>query len=287
MVHNAKVNITLPHRLTADKREIKDFPKLPSATSFIRRTLSVIPKEGKGVGNEIKGYYCKQKKTLLKDFNQTIELVKSVQKYSEKTTDSLQNELISEYEKIIPAIPYFKGYRQRMFNNMLIVTSQILAAYRVLKRYDKKPEEIWEVCYKALRLRLQEIPKWKRWLMKQFWHTIFGAMLKRRGKRNLKETLGNFELEYINGDGENFDYGINYKKCGHFEFLKQQGAEEIFPYVCLVDIALSDAFGWGLIRSQTIGDGCTYCDFRFKKGSVTQITSKTPEVQKVIDKLAY
>ena len=26
-------------RLTADKREIKDFPKLPSATSFIRKTL--------------------------------------------------------------------------------------------------------------------------------------------------------------------------------------------------------------------------------------------------------
>jgi len=25
--------------LTADKREIKDFPKLPSATSFIRKTL--------------------------------------------------------------------------------------------------------------------------------------------------------------------------------------------------------------------------------------------------------
>jgi len=29
-------------RLTADKREIKDFPKLPSATSFIRKTLSEI-----------------------------------------------------------------------------------------------------------------------------------------------------------------------------------------------------------------------------------------------------
>jgi len=25
--------------ITADKREIKDFPKLPSATSFIRKTL--------------------------------------------------------------------------------------------------------------------------------------------------------------------------------------------------------------------------------------------------------
>jgi|GEM_PF-2238083 len=29
--------------ITADKREIKDFPKLPSATSFIRKTLSEIP----------------------------------------------------------------------------------------------------------------------------------------------------------------------------------------------------------------------------------------------------
>ena len=28
--------------LTADKREIKDFPKLPSATSFIRKTLGDI-----------------------------------------------------------------------------------------------------------------------------------------------------------------------------------------------------------------------------------------------------
>jgi hypothetical protein len=28
--------------ITADKREIKDFPKLPSATSFIRKTLSEI-----------------------------------------------------------------------------------------------------------------------------------------------------------------------------------------------------------------------------------------------------
>jgi len=26
-------------RITADEREIKDFPKLPSATSFIRKTL--------------------------------------------------------------------------------------------------------------------------------------------------------------------------------------------------------------------------------------------------------
>jgi len=31
-------------QITADKREIKDFPKLPSATSFIRKTLCAIRK---------------------------------------------------------------------------------------------------------------------------------------------------------------------------------------------------------------------------------------------------
>jgi len=36
-----------------------------------------------------------------------------------------------------------------------------------------------------------------------------------RAKRNVKETLCNFELEYIKGDGEYYDYGINYTKCGH------------------------------------------------------------------------
>jgi len=37
-----KVKYLQQQRITANKREIKDFPKLPSATSFIRKTLSEI-----------------------------------------------------------------------------------------------------------------------------------------------------------------------------------------------------------------------------------------------------
>jgi hypothetical protein len=43
-------------RLTADKREIKDFPKLPSATSFIRKPLIALGlKVAKGCGTELGG----------------------------------------------------------------------------------------------------------------------------------------------------------------------------------------------------------------------------------------
>ena len=40
-------------RLTADKREIKDFPKLPSATSFIRETLyAIFPQNSLEIDND-------------------------------------------------------------------------------------------------------------------------------------------------------------------------------------------------------------------------------------------
>ena len=52
------------------------------------------------------------------------------------------------------------------------------------------------------------------------------------------------------------------------------------------DIALSDAMGWGLIRTETLADGCERCDFRFKKGGKTRISSKTAEVQATIEKIS-
>ena len=61
------------------------------------------------------------------------------------------------------------------------------------------------------------------------------------------------------------------------------GGEEFAPYICMSDIALSDGMGWGLTRTQTLADGCDHCDFRMKKGAKTQISSRTPEVQKAID----
>lgn len=52
-----------PHRLTADKRvgSCRASPKLPSATSFIRRTLSEIGRKKVFIG----GVYLKGSKTII------------------------------------------------------------------------------------------------------------------------------------------------------------------------------------------------------------------------------
>ena len=56
-------------------------------------------------------------------------------------------------------------------------------------------------------------------------------------------------------------------------------------YVCLSDMALSDAMGWGLKRTETLADGCDKCDFRFRKGAATEISSRTPKLQALINKI--
>ncbi|NIO39248.1 MAG: hypothetical protein GTO41_03020, partial [Burkholderiales bacterium] len=82
-----------------------------------------------------------------------------------------------------------------------------------------------------------------------------------------------------------FDFGVNYLKCGNYQFAIKHGGEAFAPYICMSDVALSEGMGWGLRRTQTLADGCNHCDFRFRKGAPTQITSKTPEVQKLIEKI--
>ena len=109
--------------------------------------------------------------------------------------------------------------------------------------------------------------------------------MQRRAEENQKLRFGDFEVRYVMGDGKEFDWGVDYLGCGNYKFVKDHGGEEFTPYVCMSDIALSDAMGWGLIRTETLADGCKRCDFRFKKGGKTKISSTIPKVQATIEKI--
>jgi len=209
-----------------------------------------------------------------------------VARYGKEVAGTLQREGRQEYEKLIPEIPYIKGLRARLFNSFLLITAQELATYKAMKKHGKAPEEAWELCHEALRLRMAEIPQWKRWLLKRFMFSLLvRKVVASRARRQQKVRFGDFEVEYLIGEGDEFDFGVNYLQCGNHTFLKRHGGDEFAPYVCMSDIVLSDAMGWGLIRTQTLADGCHHCDFRFKKGAATQISSKTPEVQEAIERI--
>jgi len=233
-------------------------------------------------------YYASRKSQLLKDFDKTANLVRSsiISKYGLDFANTLYRDTRQEYEMLIPQIPHLEGVRGGPLNSFLRITAQEIALYKAMKKHGKTAGETWEICHEALRLRMEKYPRIKRWL---FGRIMYTGILKKR-VRKLAATgkrlrFGDFEVRYVIGDGEYFDFGVDYVVCGNYKLAKDQGAEEFAPYICMSDIALSDAMEWGLIRTETLADGCERCDFRFKKGSKTQISSKTPEVQATIERI--
>jgi hypothetical protein len=240
------------------------------------------------MANQQTNYYTPRKAELLRDFDRTADLVKDavVSRYGQELTEMLYHDIREEYASLIPHIPHIEGFRARALNTFLVIAAQELAVYKGMKKHAKTAEDAWDICHDALRLRMAQYSPIKRWLLKR---GMFSGMVKRRFQQQAEvgEThhFGDFQVRYLRGNGEDFDIGVDYIACGIYTFILAHGGEEFAPYVCLSDIALSDAMDWGLIRTETLADGCQRCDFRFKKGGTTQISSTTPAVQATIDKI--
>jgi len=238
--------------------------------------------------SQVSGYYNGREEKLLNAFDATCALMKAslVERYGQELGNTLQTEVRREYEKLIPEIPYITDFRARALNTFLLISAQELATYKAMKKHGKPPGEAWELCHEALRLRMESFPHWKRRLLRRFMFSrLVSKIVARRARNKQKVCFGDFEIEYLIGERDEFDFGVNYLQCGNLNFVKRHGAEEFAPYVCMSDIALSEAMGWGLVRTQTLADGCPHCDFRFKKDAVTQISSKTPQVQEAIERI--
>ena len=68
----------------------------------------------------------------------------------------------------------------------------------------------------------------------------------------------------IEGDGREFDYGMDFTECAIKKFFHVLCADELTPYVCSLDYAMSNAFGQGMKRTMTLAEGGKKCDFRYK-----------------------
>lgn len=234
-------------------------------------------------------YYVSRKPKMLKDFDKTANLVRNsvVASYGPDFADTLYQETRREYEALIPQIPHIEGIRGSMLNSFLRITAQEVAVYQAMKKQGKTAGEAWEICHEALRLRMKQFPKIKRWLLARcMFSSLVKKIARKRAEKGQQIKTGDFETKFVIGDGEKFDFGVDYVACGNYKFVLDQGAEEFAPYVCMSDITLGNALGWGLIRTETLADGCERCDFRFKKGGKTRISSKTPQVQSTIERIS-
>lgn len=232
--------------------------------------------------------YNHQTSRLLKDFDTTSNLMRDylMESCGQDLAGTIIQDARQEYEQIIPVVPFIEGMHARALNSFLLITAQEVAAYKAMKKNGKGPSEAWEICHKAIERRMERFPAIKRWFLKRLMRSRFlMRRVRKRVERQEQYKFGEFKIKYLLGDGTEFDWGVDYVACGNYNLAKTLGAEEFAHFVCMSDIALGNALEWGLVRTQTLADGCGSCDFRFKKGSKTRITSKTPEVQATIDRI--
>ncbi len=230
--------------------------------------------------------YVSQKPRLLKNFDKSISRIRPVliSHYGEEQVNTLIRDSHQEYETLIPQIPYIG--EKSPFLVLLLPTIRCLAIYRALQNQGKTVEDAGQIIFEMSEAELKSIPRLVRRLLSFFWFSPwFSKRLKKRAKESQeREYPGNFVMNYIEGDGQKYDYGIDYIECANVKFLQVQGALELAPYICATDKMVSEMLGWGLSRSMTIAEGCEKCDFRFKKGGQTfvQVPQSSKQVKQNI-----
>ncbi len=221
----------------------------------------------------VDNYYTSRKSKLLKEFDKSAKRVRGVfvARYSEELASEMLKDARQEYAALIPQLPYIGG--KQPFTQFIISSGWFLAMYRALKRHGETVEQIGKLTYEASEVFLEAYPAFLRRFLGHmtFSRRYLRKLRKRATESQKRQYAGDYVYTCIEGDGKEFDFGVDYLECGTCKFLDAQGASELAPYLCLADILYSEALGWGLARTRTLAEGRDRCDFRFKQGGETRI----------------
>ncbi len=224
---------------------------------------------------QFEGYYTSQTNKLLKDFDQLIKKVRDpiVARYGEQEAGRMMRMAGEEYRQLIPSLPYVGG--EQPFTQFVIASGWFLSFYKVMQSKGASVQESGELAYLLSQTYLQRVPGFARRLLG---YMTFSRRYKARLRQRALESQihpypRGYRYNYIEGDGVNFDYGVDYHQCATWTLFQEQGAAKLTPYLCACDYLYSELLGWGLTRTTTLGEGGSVCDFRFKRGGPTRIHS--------------
>ena len=185
--------------------------------------------------------------------------------YGETKGKLLDQKIQQELEIATTQLPYIGSSEDNKWADNMLSAALALAVYRVLVPEYATLEEVGYLLFGALQLDLSGI---KSFIM----HVTYneGAMiekLKTLATRSQKRQYAeDWVMTFVEGDGQDFNYGVDVTECAIQKYLKAQGVPELTRYLCLTDYVSSEAMGRGLVRDKTLAEGCAICNFRYKQG---------------------
>lgn len=217
--------------------------------------------------------YLSRKNQLMRTFDKLLARVKPrvISWLGEEQASRFMRESRQEYEALIPRIPFIGNNNLAL--SFFFPVSRYLAVYRGLQRQGRTVEDAGWLIYMIATEETRAIPYIARRVLGYLWFSpIFTNRIKKREIMSQQRRYPeDWVLNYVQGDGQELDYGVDYFECANCKLLRAENAFELAPYVCATDQPISELAGWGLTRTMTLAEGFSKCDFRFKQGGETRV----------------
>jgi len=213
------------------------------------------------------------KKRIFKRLDESTDIVRTVisKSFTSSENDLIIRDTTKGVESLLPEVPFI-GEKENFSLNDFFDAIMMLALFKELKKRETTVRQIGQIMYEIRELQAQESSKLYKFIYSKM---LFSSFIKRSYKKNIKEMnekaySENWKMEFVEGDGEDFDWGVNFTDCAVHKFYKKHGGEELLPYVCMSDYAMfHELKNVEFSRTQTLSGGESYCDFRFRKGGST------------------
>ena len=211
-------------------------------------------------------YYADRKVKFLKDLGVLFESARRILPAHVKSTEvpAVLDDTRQSFGHILAQLPDLGGDRN-LFNSSIVAGVVALAYIRALESRKVPSASIHESLYGIYFDAYFSLPGLLKAALRWF---EFSRPHMRRLKEFARWTQErafpeNYVVEFIPGDGRNFDFGYDVTECALVKFYRRMHAEEHLPYVCIGDFAASCALKTGLRRTTTLSNGAATCDFRY------------------------
>ncbi|KKN19854.1 hypothetical protein LCGC14_0941530 [marine sediment metagenome] len=223
----------------------------------------------------LKDYYIKRKVKLMKNFSTRLEVERDILKriFSESKVNELFAQMKSEYEKIIPEIPYLGGIKNPN-TDLIVETMSRLAMFRILEKEGLKLRDIgkifYEICDMHNKIRKETMEKTNTDPTQYpFEPAYIESMKKICETSKLRSYPDDFVIDFVEGDGKTFEWSFKIHECGIQKAFKRLDAERFVPFFCLTDFSEANILGFGFRRTQTLAFGAPLCDHTYVKNYKT------------------
>jgi hypothetical protein len=202
--------------------------------------------------------------------------------YTKYFAESIKDHFPNEFNKVIADTDRhyknisidtsFASSSPNLLDKRLDFSAYFLAFIKTMNEKGETFEAIRNICleivieYVRPKNRIQEFTK--RCLPKLTNTWLGKVLLKSFHKRiSVNSNADGFIANVITDKQETFGlgYGIDILECGICKLFKKHNYQKYSSILCEVDKITSSLAGLKLIRTGTIANGATKCDFRFKK----------------------